>query len=632
MRRKTSKKKSILYAVAIALVICLFFSVPALAVTESEIQAQVDASGKETVAGNVLIWFLCAVAFLKVSQKIDSFMASLGVNVGHTGGSMLSEVIIATRAVSAAANIAGHSLGGSRSGSSGGSSGGNSSGTSPAGGVFRGGLAGMVSRAVDNNAMKTATENKAAATSVQADLAREAVYSAAHSDSTSMIHFSAPSPGRSGGSNDGGSTRFSGVSGGVSSAPNPIVQPEAGSGIPTAPSESSVAGGEGSPIPGSVPIGDANPISLDEAEEENEAHPIPTSDPGITIHAAPAVSTESGEGGASMESALQSPVVEAASGGAGITASVPGSSNGETASMPQSIQQGDPGIVLSVEPQSGGALESLNSSTETAVLTALAESGIGVNINTASETDASTVNGSMSENRSVPISSNPTNTNKSPGANPVGIQPTLFGAAGTVLRKDSQQRMVSSLSKESSSQTTQTQATHTSSSQSTVQTERVHSYGIGGAMFMKSLASGGSFANSIIGQVATGSAQTSGTISGEMASQAMNSYMGYAAIGSPPATTPTYTDVEIGGGRITGIETAPGGGQSIQFAMYHTDQYTAPQGDYAKVVSADGATWYKQYAQDTVDRKPYQAPDNTVAYKETIVQRMPNPPRRKDKI
>ena len=83
MRRKTSKKKSILYAVAIALVICLFFSVPALAVTESEIQAQVDASGKETVAGNVLIWFLCAVAFLKVSQKIDSFMASLGGAYGR---------------------------------------------------------------------------------------------------------------------------------------------------------------------------------------------------------------------------------------------------------------------------------------------------------------------------------------------------------------------------------------------------------------------------------------------------------------------------------------------------------------------------------------------------------------------
>ena len=47
--------------------------VPAFALTESEVEAQVAASSKTEVAGNVLIWFLCAVAFLKVSQKIDSF-------------------------------------------------------------------------------------------------------------------------------------------------------------------------------------------------------------------------------------------------------------------------------------------------------------------------------------------------------------------------------------------------------------------------------------------------------------------------------------------------------------------------------------------------------------------------------
>ena len=138
-------------------------------------------------------------------------------------------------------------------------------------------------------------------------------------------------------------------------------------------------------------------------------------------------------------------------------------------------------------------------------------------------------------------------------------------------------------------------------------------------------------ANNIIGKVATGNVQNTGTISGDMASQVLTSYMGFTAIGSPPETTPKYTDVEIGGGRITGIETAPGGGQSIQFAMYHTNQYEAPHGDFTKVVSADGETWYKQYAQATVERTPYKAPDNTVAYNETIVQRMPEPPRRKDK-
>ena len=52
----------------------LFLCTPAHAITEDEVLAQVDAAGKEAVAGNVLVWFLCAVAFLKVSQKIDSFM------------------------------------------------------------------------------------------------------------------------------------------------------------------------------------------------------------------------------------------------------------------------------------------------------------------------------------------------------------------------------------------------------------------------------------------------------------------------------------------------------------------------------------------------------------------------------
>ena len=65
-----------------------------LAVTEAEVEAQVAVIGKEGVAGNVLVWFLCAVAFLKVSQKVDSFMSSLGINVGHTGGSLIGEMMI----------------------------------------------------------------------------------------------------------------------------------------------------------------------------------------------------------------------------------------------------------------------------------------------------------------------------------------------------------------------------------------------------------------------------------------------------------------------------------------------------------------------------------------------------------
>ena len=107
--------KLTLLAVLILSALC----VPALALDESEVEAAVAASSKEAVTGNVLIWFLCAVAFLKVSQKIDSFMASLGVNVGRTGGSMLADAMVTFRAVTMATGGAGRILGvGLRSGHS----------------------------------------------------------------------------------------------------------------------------------------------------------------------------------------------------------------------------------------------------------------------------------------------------------------------------------------------------------------------------------------------------------------------------------------------------------------------------------------------------------------------------------
>ena len=75
-------RKNKLYTIMITATLFLSQSMTVFAVTESD----VEAVGKETAAGNVFIWFLCAIAFLKISQKIDSFLSSLGINVGHTGG------------------------------------------------------------------------------------------------------------------------------------------------------------------------------------------------------------------------------------------------------------------------------------------------------------------------------------------------------------------------------------------------------------------------------------------------------------------------------------------------------------------------------------------------------------------
>ena len=304
------KTRKILFALVLTLVFTSMLAVPAFAVTEAEVQQQVNAIGKEGVTGNVFIWFLCAIGFLKVSQKIDSFMSSLGINVGHTGGSMLAEAMIAARGIASVKSFGGHGRGGSRSGAS--------SGGASGGGFASGGLAGVVSRSFQNSAVKNATGSK--------------------------------------------------------------------------------------------------------------------------------------EGG------------------------------------------------------------------------------------------------------------------------------------------------------------------------------------LGGKAFASSLEKGGGFANRVIGTVATGNISTTGSMTGEKASAALSSYLGYTALGEDAEDVPNFSNVEIGGGRIMATETSSEHPEGIAIGMYHADQYMAPSGEYSTVTAADGTIWYKQYAADTVERKPYKAPDGNIAYNESIVKKLPDPPKRKDRI
>lgn len=297
----------ITFAVVIAMV--MLTTVPAFALTESEVQDQVNAVGKETVTGNLFVWFLCAIAFLKVSQKIDSFMSSLGINVGHTGGSMLAEAMIAMRGINTARSFSGKSSTGSDGSSSGGSGGDT---------FMKGGLAGVVSRKVTNTAVNNANGSK--------------------------------------------------------------------------------------------------------------------------------------------------------------------------------------------------------------------------------------------------------------------------------------------------------------------------SGGLGGMAFNSSLGKGGGFANSVIGKIATGNIASTGSISGEGAADSLMSYLGYTALGSDAENVPSFSDVEIGGGHIFATETDDEHPNGIAIGMYHTDRYMPPEGDYTTVTAADGTSWYKQYATDTVERKPYKAEDGSVAYNESIVKKLPRAPQRKDKI
>ena len=321
-------KRKIIIMFTLAAVLLLALSTTALAVTKEEVQAQVAMQGRETVTGNIFIWFLCAVAFLKISQKIASFMSSLGINVGNTGGSMMAELLIASRGITAGKNLfSGGGFGGFGGRGSSGSSGAKGADGS-SGGFMSGGLIGVIGRSFNKGAMKTATN---------------------------------------------------------------------------------------------------------------------------------------GEGG-----------------------------------------------------------------------------------------------------------------------------------------------------------------------------------GLGGAMFKSSMDKGGEFANNIIGSIAQGSIASTGVMSGETAVKALNSYLGYSgqatSTGSPDISPesgvdiPTFTNVEIGGGRIMGLETSVDNPNGIEFGMYHTDQYMAPAGKYDTVETADGSKWYKQYAQDTVEKTPYMAPDGTIAYNEAIIQKLPDIPRRKDRV
>ena len=47
------------------LTLVVVMSTSAFAISESDVESAVSASGKEAVSGNVLVWFLCAIAFLK---------------------------------------------------------------------------------------------------------------------------------------------------------------------------------------------------------------------------------------------------------------------------------------------------------------------------------------------------------------------------------------------------------------------------------------------------------------------------------------------------------------------------------------------------------------------------------------
>lgn len=142
MYKSYLRKLVILLPSVAAMAVCS--ALPALAVSEADVEAAVASQGKEVVSGNLFVWFLCAVAFLKVSTKIDSILQAMGLGVGRAPGSILAEAFMALRGMQAGKAV----LTGQLPGGAGSRSAVAGAGTASA---FSGGLAGMVSSKLETD-------------------------------------------------------------------------------------------------------------------------------------------------------------------------------------------------------------------------------------------------------------------------------------------------------------------------------------------------------------------------------------------------------------------------------------------------------------------------------------------------
>ena len=597
-------KKQIIFLILLALAMFAILCIPALALTEAEVEAQVAATSKEAVTGNVLIWFLCAVAFLKVSQKVDSLLSSLGINVGRTGGPLLADAMVAAKGVAMIAKGGGRAIG-SIGKQDGGST--NASAPGSVGGFFKGGLIGMAGRHITGSAVKTATTQTAA------------MHTAQKQSAASVSHTASQSEGiRTGGTHTASSTQSDSIHTAGSAQPGTVhtASTTQSGGVHTANTvqsgnvhtANSVQPG-GTPISGSQPDGvrtDTTGIIQTENSVQSTAFQSENSIYSGQDH----TGSESASDSTMFSESLvqQDGVIMTGQEGQFPAFSDSGPQvstmdSGPSPSGADMIPDSQPGTILTSQPNSGPMPQpdAIPASPPGGVPGPASQTVNAQSVSQSGGTSQVSQSGGTSQ---VSQSANNSQTVHAGGGSQIHTQ-------GGGVRSHTQ---------------TSTQSNRQSNTQTVRQTS------IGGAVFARSLASGGRFANDVIGTVAKGDIRSTGSITGDLAAQSLGSYMGYTALGAGAQNVPRYSDVEIGGGRITGTEYMAGSQDGLAFGMYHAAQYTAPEGPHEKVYSADGTLWYKQYAQDAVERKPYKAPDGTVAYDEKIVKKLPNPPKRKDRI
>ena len=540
------------------LTLVIVMSTNAFAISESDVESAVSASGKEAVSGNVLVWFLCAIAFLKVSQKIDSFLSSLGLNVGHTGGSMLSEAMIAMRAINTATSAVGSALGSRSHHASAPASGKSGVGSAASAGFFSGGLVGMASRKIASDAVRTATAEKNIVQPQQAEA------------TVSRTHASSDTHSGSQTASEQQRQNTSQLDQNQQTVSSRVVNSEQREKSQQALHESQHSM-------------DASQLHQDtQTAQEQQFHAALHTEDQQASHLA--FQSEQGE---FVGSVVQSDEFEASSEEARTE---------QSQVMQSALQQEQIGVTQREQAQY-----------------------------TQQETQSSTFGQVESQSRQHTAQSD-----KQFFSVRNGLSKTTI-AERTVQAQERPGRFLHS--RTPSAAPASAPANEAPAARSApIPSAPTQFRSFGGTLFAKSLYQGGAFANDVIGTVAKGDYRTTGSITGETATRSLMSYMGFTTLGEHATNIPRYQDVEIGGGRITGREFTPEHPGGIDFCMYHADQYAQPKGDYSKVYSADDAAWYKQYAEDTVERKPYQAEDGKIAYHEKIVQKLPNPPQRKDRM
>lgn len=540
------------------LTLVIVMSTNAFAISESDVESAVSASGKEAVSGNVLVWFLCAIAFLKVSQKIDSFLSSLGLNVGHTGGSMLSEAMIAMRAINTATSAVGSALGSRSHHASAPASGKSGVGSAASAGFFSGGLVGMASRKIASDAVRTATAEKNIVQPQQAEA------------TVSRTHASSDTHSGSQTASEQQRQNTSQLDQNQQTVSSRVVNSEQREKSQQALHESQHSM-------------DASQLHQDtQTAQEQQFHAALHTEDQQASHLA--FQSEQGE---FVGSVVQSDEFEASSEEARTE---------QSQVMQSALQQEQIGVTQREQAQY-----------------------------TQQETQSSTFGQVESQSRQHTAQSD-----KQFFSVRNGLSKTTI-AERTVQAQERPGRFLHS--RTPSAAPASAPANEAPAARpAPIPSAPTQFRSFGGTLFAKSLYQGGAFANDVIGTVAKGDYRTTGSITGETATRSLMSYMGFTTLGEHATNIPRYQDVEIGGGRITGREFTPEHPGGIDFCMYHADQYAQPKGDYSKVYSADNAAWYKQYAEDTVERKPYQAEDGKIAYHEKIVQKLPNPPQRKDRM